>query len=372
MPVWRNSCKNLLIISTIILSTIILLGCSIAVSTYSGEAAVKNERPYTEKFITKHMTNTNGTLATYLKPAISTYPDIVAGREALSESLGFWMQYAVMRQDHALFDRSYQVLKDKFLTPEKYIVWKLEPDGRIKVNTNALGDDLRIIGSLLEASELWKKDEYLTTAKEISDTLQRYVQKEGYFVDFHDFARHESPSTLSLVYVDIGVLKLMRDRQLVDSGVYEQYAQVLSNMPDDGIFYPKTFDVQQLQYTFDDHVNLIDQLIVGIHLAAMDEPPTALISFLKQEFRQYKTIKGRYNRVTRTAEVSYESPSVYGLAILLALESEDKEWAKQLHKHMITLKNRDASYSGGYVFNKNTHFFDNVLPLLAETALQNP
>lgn len=367
MSVRRYSCKNLMIISTIA-----ILGFSIVLGAYSKEADVKSTIPYTEKFIKKHMTNANGTLATYLKPGASADPDIVAGREALSESLGFWMQYAVMRQDQALFDRSYQVLKDKFLTSEKYIVWKLEPDGQIKVNTNALGDDFRIISSLLEASKLWKKDEYLTTAREISDTLQKYVQNEGYFVDFHDFAKQESPSTLSLVYVDIGALKLMRDSQLIDPGTYEQYARMLSDMPDDGIFYPKAFDVQQLKYSFDDHVNLIDQLIVGIHYAEMGKQPTALISFLKKEFQQHKAIKGRYNRVTRAAEVSYESPSVYGLAILLALESGDKEWAKQLHKHMISLKNRDVSYSGGYVFNKNTHFFDNVLPLLAETALQNP
>ncbi|MNJ40802.1 hypothetical protein D3C77_357040 [compost metagenome] len=282
------------------------------------------------------------------------------------------MQYAVMRQDQVLFDRSYQVLKDKFITPEKYIVWKLEPDGQVKVNTNALGDDFRIISSLLEASELWKKDEYLITAREISDTLQTHVQNAGYFVDFHDFSRHESPSTLSLVYVDIGALRLMKDSELIDSSTYEQYERVLSDMPDDGVFFPKTFEVQQLRYSFDDHVNLIDQLIVGIHRAEIGQKPTALISFLKKEFREHKTIKGRYNRATRAAEVSYESPSVYGLAILLALESGDKEWAKQLHKHMISLKNRDVSYSGGYVFNKNTHFFDNVLPLLAETALQNP
>lgn len=367
MPVRRYSCKNLLIISTLI-----ILGLSIAIGVYSKEAAMKSTNSSTEKFITKHMTNANGTLATYLKPDTSTNPDIVAGREALSESLGFWMQYAVMKRDQALFARGYQILESKFLTPEKYIVWKLEPDGRAKVNTNALGDDLRIIGSLLNASQLWKKDEYLATAREISDTLQMYVQNDGYFVDFHDFSRHESPSTLSLVYVDIAALKLMRDNQLIDSGTYEQYARVISEMPDDGVFYPKTFDVHKLEYSFDNQINLIDQLIVGMHRAKLGQKPDALLSFLKNEFRENKTIKGRYNRATRVAEVSYESPSVYGLAILLALECGDKEWAKQLHKHMITLKNRDNSYSGGYVFNKNTHFFDNVLPLLAETAIQIP
>ncbi|GAA0136350.1 hypothetical protein YSY43_31910 [Paenibacillus sp. YSY-4.3] len=367
MTVRRYSWTKLLIVLTIV-----VLGLSAAVGAYSKEEAVKNTGSSTEKFITKHMTNANGTIATYLKPGTSTDPDIVAGREALSESLGFWMQYAVKKRNQTLFERSYQVLNSRFLTSENYIVWKVESDGRVKVNTNALGDDFRIIGSLLEASRLWKKDEYLATAREISDTLQMYGQNEGYFVDFHDFARDESPTTLSLAYVDIGVLKLMKDHQLIDSGTYEQYVRLLSEMPDDGVFYPVTFDVQQRKYAFDGHVNLIDQLIIGIHRAEMGKKPTALISFLKNELRQQKTIKGRYNRATRTAEVSYESPSVYGLAILLALECGDKEWAKQLNKQMISFKNRDESYSGGYVFSKNTHFFDNILPLLAETALQNP
>lgn len=351
---------------------VVILGLSAAVGVYSKGEAVKSAGSSTEEFITKHMTNANGTLATYLQPGTSADPDIVAGREALSESLGFWMQYAVKKRDQALFERSYELLNSRFLTSEKYIVWKIESDGRVKVNTNALGDDFRIIGSLLEASQLWKKDEYLAAAREISDTLQMHVQNNGYFVDFHDFARDESPATLSLVYVDIAVLKLMKDHQLIDSGTYEQYVRLLSEMPEDGVFFPVTFDVQEQKYAYGDDVNLIDQLMIGIHRAELGKKPTSLISFLKKELHQQKSIKGRYNRVTRTAEVSYESPSVYGLAILLALECGDKEWAKQLNKQMISLKNKDTSYSGGYVFSKNTHFFDNILPLLAETALKNP
>ncbi|WP_240480010.1 glycosyl hydrolase family 8 [Paenibacillus fonticola] len=366
MPIRLYSFKNLLIILTIV-----SMGLTTAISVYSKEAALNNESSPTEQFVRKHMTNPNGTLATYLQSGTSSNPDLVAGREALSESLGLWMQYAIMRQDQALFDVSYQILLDHFLTEQKYVAWKLDPNGQIKVNTNALGDDFRIIGSLLEASKLWKQDKYLITAREISDVLQMHVQNNGYFVDFYDFARAEAPSTLSLVYVDTAALGLMKDHQLIDSGTYEQYQQMLAKMPSDGIFYPKTFDVKRLKYSFDDSVNLIDQLIVGIHLAEMGREPAPLISFLKREFQQHKKLKGRYTRATRKAEVAYESPSVYGLAILLALECGDKEFAKQLHKHMISLRNRDNSYSGGYVFNKNTHFFDNVFPLLAETALKN-
>ncbi|WP_409344029.1 hypothetical protein [Paenibacillus sp. MBLB4367] len=64
----------------------------------------------------------------------------------------------------------------------------------------------------------------------------------------------------------------------------------------------------------------------------------------------------------------YESPSVYGLAILLALRVNDKGWAEQLVKQMLTLRDQDPSYAGGYVFGGNTHIFDNLFALLGETA----
>ena len=54
-----------------------------------------NESSPTVSFVQDHMTNPNGTIATYLQDATSERADIVAGREALSESLGLWMQYAV-------------------------------------------------------------------------------------------------------------------------------------------------------------------------------------------------------------------------------------------------------------------------------------
>lgn len=78
---------------------VVILGLSAAVGVYSKGEAVKSAGSSTEEFITKHMTNANGTLATYLQPGTSADPDIVAGREALSESLGFWMQYAVKKRD---------------------------------------------------------------------------------------------------------------------------------------------------------------------------------------------------------------------------------------------------------------------------------
>lgn len=353
----------------------IILAVSItaALIIFVKERFVMNESSPTVSFVQDHMTNPNGTIATYLQDATSERADIVAGREALSESLGLWMKYAVAKNDQALFEESYELLTTYFLMPQKYIAWKLDAKGESQVTTNALGDDFRIVGALLKAADQWKKgrEAKLETASEISRTLSQSVQNKGYYVDFHDFASGHSTDTLSLVYVDLPSLQLMEKHQMVEPGTYAKYEALLNKMPDDGLFYPKTFDVVHKKFTYDDTVNLIDQLIVANHLTVTDRRPDKLISFLKKEFNTRHQLPGQYKRESRTPAVSYESSSVYGLAILLAVRSGDPKWAKQLYNHMTTLRGQDSRYPGGYVFDGNTHLFDNLFPLLGETALQN-
>lgn len=340
---------------------------------YMKERLIVDEPSQTVAFIQQQMTNPNGTLASYLQDAASEEPDIVAGREALSESLGLWMQYAIAKNDEALFKQSYHLLMTYFVMPSQYIAWKLDAEGKSMVTTNALGDDFRIIGALLSAAELWEQDRenVLKTAAELSQTLTQSVQMKGYYVDFHDFANGLSSDTLSLVYVDLPTLKAMEQHELLEPGTYEKYEYMLKSMPDDGVFYPKSFNVITKTYNYDEKVNLIDQLIVANHLATTSQKPDKLISFLKQEFATRKQLAGQYQRSDRTPVVSYESPSVYGLAILLAIKSGDPKWAKQLYNHMITFRSQDSNYPGGYVFNGDTHAFDNLFPLIAETELKN-
>lgn len=322
-----------------------------------------------EQFIEQHMRNENGTWATYLQEAPSVDQNIVAGREALSESLGLWMQYAILQQDQSRLNESVEVLRRYFISPQKYIYWKLQPSGQSDVSTNALGDDLRIVDSLLKAYALWKDEAYLSIAKDITSTLQTEVQHSGYFVDFHDFKNKISSDTLSLVYIDISALKGMLNNGLISDSEYTQHKDLLLQMPSDGPFYPKTYQVQSKKYTYDESVNLIDQLIVGIHLTEAGKKPEELVQFLKQEFEQRHQLVGRYNLATHAPNVTYESPAVYGLAMLLAIQCDDVDWAKQLQKRMVSFRDQDKDYPGGYVFDNNTHFFDNLFPLLAETTL---
>ncbi|SEL21055.1 hypothetical protein SAMN04488688_103153 [Paenibacillus sp. cl141a] len=196
------------------------------------------------------------------------------------------------------------------------------------------------------------------------------VRTEGYLVDYHDFARDESAAALSLVYVDLSALREMHNNGILPSRDYERYQNLLAHMPSDGVFYPKTYQISSGKYEYDASVNLIDQLIVGVHLAEMNHPPTDLIAFLKGEFRQHQRLAGRYTRESRKPDADYESPAVYGLAIILALQTNDLPWAQQLHERMLQFRDQDPAYPGGYVFDGNTHAFDNLFPLLAETLFE--
>lgn len=324
----------------------------------------------TETFIRQYMTNPNGTLATYLQEARSTNEDIAAGREALSESLGIWLQYAWVKGDRQLFADSFRLLRTFFLSPQNRIYWKLSPDGQPHVTTNALGDDLRIVDALWKAADSWENEEYAKAAEAVTQSLFASSIQHGCLVDFYDFAKKESPQTLSLVYVDMSALKRMADHNKIDANVYQRYRDLLMNMPNDGIFYPKIFHVENQMYSYVDSVNLIDQLIVAINLAEAGRTPRELVVFLKKEFAQQHQLPGRYDRASRTAAVSYESPAVYGLAILLALKLDDPQWANQLQARMVQLRSNDSRFLGGYVFQEDTHAFDNLVPLLAEEALR--
>ncbi|GGG72714.1 glycosyl hydrolase [Paenibacillus radicis (ex Gao et al. 2016)] len=353
-----------------IIITFTVLVTGIAVFLWIQHMSKKAAVSPTLAFIEHNMTNSNGTLATYLKEASSANPDYVAGHEALSESLGVWMQIALLNQDENRFEQSYELLRERFLSPQNYIIWKLEPGGTSEVNTNALGDDLRIVRALLEGYDRWQQPSYLATAQQITAQLQQSAMAEGYFVDHHDFLHHHSSEVLSLVYVDTLALQAMEQHGLISRMVLDRHIKRLQELPAGGdIFYPQKYEVRASKYSSGDKVNLIDQLIVAIHVAELGQPPQKLIRFLKQELKDRGKLFGQYDRNSGQPAVDYESPSVYALAILLALETKDRAWAKELFPLMLAMRDHDPRYKGGYVFDGDTHLFDNLFPLLAEVSL---
>ncbi|MDH4619635.1 hypothetical protein [Brevibacillus sp. AY1] len=126
---------------------------------------------------------------------------------------------------------------------------------------------------------------------------------------------------------------------------------------------------------YQQEVNLIDQLYIAYHRAQAGIASPELWSFLKAEFVQHGLLYGRYDAVTKQPVVAYESPAVYGLAILTASELGDHSFAMDLYERMIRqqIRRPEHAFYGGYLdmSRMDTHSFDNLLPLLAERRLFN-
>lgn len=323
----------------------------------------------TESFIKKHMLNPNGTLATYLSETPAISPDLAHGREALSESLGLWLEYAVENKDKALFQQNYAILRQYFFAPEGFVYWKISPDGKSDVTTNALVDDLRLVDALLAAHQLWGQEEWAQTAGAIGNAVSLYLVKSNTFVDFYDRKYNKSADVLTLSYLDPRPLKRLGQWKPAEQPLYDRAIGAIQAIPNDGTFFPKSYHLPSGQYAYDPVVNLIDQLLIALHRASQGIPSPELTAFLKNEFQIRGLIYGGYDRMSHEAPVKFESPSVYALAILYSLERNDTEWALALYKRMLQLQHRSGEYQGGYVSDNQTHIFDNVFPLLAEVRL---
>lgn len=323
----------------------------------------------TESFIKKHMLNPNGTLATYLSETPAISPDLAHGREALSESLGLWLEYAVENKDKALFQQNYAILRQYFFAPEGFVYWKISPDGKSDVTTNALVDDLRLVDALLAAHQLWGQEEWAQTAGAIGNAVSLYLVRSNTFVDFYDRKYNKSADVLTLSYLDPRPLKKLGQWKPAEQPLYDRAIGAIQAIPNDGTFFPKSYHLPSGQYAYDPVVNLIDQLLIALHRASQGIPSPELTAFLKNEFQIRGLIYGGYDRMSHEAPVKFESPSVYALAILYSLERNDTEWALALYKRMLQLQHRSGEYQGGYVSDNQTHIFDNVFPLLAEVRL---
>lgn len=323
----------------------------------------------TERFISTHMLNENGTLATYLVDTPAVSPDLVHGREALSESLGLWLEYAVQKRDKALFQQNYAILQHYFFAPEGFIYWKVNANGQSDVTTNALVDDLRLVDALLAAHQLWGSEEWGQTAGVIGGAVSRYLVKEETFVDFYDNKYHSSAHALTLSYLDSQPLKRLSRIDPDGQALYEKSVAVLHAIPNDGTFFPKTYDLMTRQYHYEPSINLIDQLLIAWHRTTQGISSPELTAFLKNELLVRGLIYGGYDRISHKPLGEFESPAVYALAILYSLEQGDTDWALTLYPKMLRLRSRSGEFRGGYVFDNQTHIFDNLFPLLAEIKL---
>ena len=346
----------------------------------SQESKDQTDRPeevpaeMTEEFIFDWLQNDNGTIATYIKDSGEVDEDLVQGREALAETLGLLMYYALDKDDQSLFDEVYEQLTDYFLEEDGFVNWKLNEDGTSDVTTNALIDDVRILYALAMAEEQWETDRYINTADTISDYLNEHNVKNGVYTNFYDQEYDDASVDISLSYIDIEGMETLVDRGFLDDEVVDKTAGVLEEAPLDNGFYPVYYNVENEEYTFSENVNIVDQAILAYHFAQVGNRSDELLAFIKEEMDERGLVHGMYDRQTKEPTVDYESPAIYGFLILYALEAEEEELAQEIYERLkeFEVADQESEYYGGYsITDEDTHIFDNLVPLLAEQEIEN-
>ncbi len=328
-----------------------------------------------EAFILTWMINPNGTLKTNLQSRETSNEGVAVGTDSLSESLGLWMLYAIEKQDLNHFQQAYSLLNQHYLSNKGTVLWKISYHSQDDVYTNALVDDLRIIEALDKANKIWGNKKYTDTAKTISKSIQKYQIVNHSFSSFYNTKTNENSDTIPLSYLDPTAIETMYELETINHNLYQSTKQFLKNIPNPDIFYPKSFNIQAETYHYDEVINLIDQIYIAYHQAKMGYVNSDFYTFIKEEFAKHGVLFGRYQRSSKSPAVRYESPALYGLTILYAIEIDDFKFAKQLYYKMIQHQtlHPDAPYYGGIIdYSKNdTHIFDNLLPLLAERKMFN-
>lgn len=327
----------------------------------------------TEEFIYRLLQNENGTIATYIKDNGETDEDLVKGREALAETLGLLMYYALDKDDQELFDNIYKQLTDDFLESDGFVNWKLNEDGTSEVSANALIDDIRILYALVLADDKWMNEQYMTTATSIGEYLNEHNVLNGVYTNFYDQEFDYASSDISLSYIDIQGMEVLVERELLDSAVVEETSKVLLETPLKNGFYPKTFNVKNNEYIFSESINIVDQAILAYHYAQVGNRSEEFLAFIKNEMETRGLVHGMYDLQTKEPIVDYESPAIYGFLILYALEVEEYDLAQALYSRVkeFQIVDENSEYYGGYsITDGNTHIFDNLIPLLAELELK--
>jgi len=299
----------------------------------------------------------------------------VKGNQVLSETVGLMMQYYILKNNQKGFDYQYDYFKKYMLKENGFIPWVIQEDKKNISHVTATIDDIRIADALLKASERWNEKKYRKTTEEIIDSIFKYEVNNDNLVSCYDWDKKEKSKEVKLSYLDIETLKEFSRFQPGFGEVISQSLNLLKHS-----CYPKTpfyhtlYNQTSKNYIEDKKINLIDSLLVALHLQKAGVNQEEIIEWLKKEFAEKGKIFGCYDPQKGCPVVNYESTAVYSLCIQLSLSAGENNFAEKLLCHMLLMQDleRNSPSFGGFVDKSNNdgHSFDNIQALIAIAQYQ--
>ncbi|MEY8354649.1 TlpA disulfide reductase family protein [Lachnospiraceae bacterium 54-53] len=285
--------------------------------------------------------------------------------DVLSETQGAMLEYAVLKKDRELFEKTFSYITGVMRT-DGLTAWKVT--GSQASDVNALLDDFRIVDSLITANRLWGG--YDETIRSYTEALVRYGVKNDQYVDFYDSRSKKHARRFTLCYGDLQAMSALAGEDETLIRPYENAKKLVTGgkISESFPLYYSWYNYKTNAYETDD-LNTAEAMVTLLHLAEAGLLQQDTVSWLKEQMDK-EGIKARYTVEGEVAEgYNYESTAVYALTAMIAEKTGDKELQGIALKKMEKMRivNTSYAYHGAFGMEDGSgiYSFDQVMAMLA-------
>lgn len=325
----------------------------------------REERQELSAFIAKQLTGPYGVYTNLLETGESG--EAATGHEVLSESASLLMRAAVLAGDKEQFASQWALAGQTF-DMEGGFSYRYSPKQQKLYPVNAAVDDLRLIGALYEAGEMFDEPAYTEQADKYSQRFYENNVKEGYMYDFYDRIYKTTNGFITLCYIDLGTLRKLSISSELRGILLHNMDGILEEgyLSDTFPFYETRFDYGTGVYS-SDNINTVESLLSILHLAETGRQKPASIRYIKEQV-EAGTLYGQYSRDGKPLN-EIRSTAIYALAAMIGAEAGDNALYQSGISRMNEFQVRETTsplFGGfGNTDTGQAYSFDNLMALLA-------
>ncbi|MFE5322818.1 hypothetical protein ACFQ88_29455 [Paenibacillus sp. NPDC056579] len=333
--------------------------------SYGDSLHMTEKRDALYKFITEHLTGTNGIYTNLRDSAQSS--EAASGHEVLSESAGLMLRYYAIAGQRSGFDAEWAKAKQTFDLATGFS-YRYSPVLNKRYTLNAAVDDLRIIRALYEAGQAFKDEGYTTQAKTYGSRFYEHNVKDGYLYDFYDETYKTTNRFITLCYIDLKTLGMLDIESRQKDALLANMLKTVKKgyISDDFPFYETRYDYGAQAYS-SEGINTVESLLTIFSLAEVRQHQPESIRFLKKQVLA-GTLFGQYTRDGKPAN-DIRSTAIYAIAAMIGSELGDKELYEASIRRMneFQIRNTGSVLDGGFgdTASMQAYSFDNLNALLA-------
>lgn len=333
-------------------------------SVISNEGITKEEEILIN-FIDSKLINEFGGIYTNYNN-IKTEGDLTKGHDILSESQGMILNYYLYKNDQANYKKSFQYLKENMILKNKLVSWRIENNKPSEVSATI--DDLRIVRSLVIASEEFHNLRYRYYGIKVSNGIYKNLITDNRLIDFHD--GYGKSNITTLCYLDLYAIKLLSLFDDKWNEVYNKSSEIIEQgyISKDLPLYRKYYDGSTNEYDKEENIDTLLSILVILNKAEVNEDISESTNWIKDRLKNFGYISTSYN-VNMKDESKIESTAIYANIAQLAKVINDEELYKMAINKMKVFQvvNINSNIYGAFGNEKTeeVYSYDNLNALLA-------